>query len=75
VTETHAQANSLESGHTAYTEVFLSGWLLTLFFGEKNMHLAGLRGSLLYLQHVSIYIYNHLKTWILLYIYSLPAHS
>jgi hypothetical protein len=39
------------------------------------MHFAGLRGSLFYLQDVSIDIYKNLETWILLYIYSLPAHS
>jgi hypothetical protein len=39
------------------------------------MHFVGLRGSLLYLQGVSIYIYSNLETWILYYIYSLPAHS
>jgi hypothetical protein len=39
------------------------------------MHLEGLWGSLIYLQDVSIYIYVNLKTRILLYIYSLPAHS
>jgi hypothetical protein len=39
------------------------------------MHFAGLRGSLLYLQGVSIFIYSNLETWISYYFYSLPAHS
>jgi hypothetical protein len=39
------------------------------------MHFVGLRGSLLYLQGVSIFIYSDLETWILYYFYSFPAQS
>jgi hypothetical protein len=75
-TETCTQANSLESDHTTYYAEVVPQWMTAhSFLGRKNMHFVGLWGSLLYLQGVSIYIYSDLKTWILYYFYSLPAHS